>query len=97
MKTRCLDSNYPSFKRYGARGITMYPPWIDDYVAFRNYIIKHLGPRPGPEYSIDRRDNDGNYEPYNLRWATPSEQALNSRQATELTKALNALVWDETL
>ena len=75
----------------------MYPPWIDDYVAFRDYIIKHLGPKPSPKHSIDRRDNDGNYEPYNLRWATPSEQILNSRQATELTKFLNELVWNETL
>jgi len=75
----------------------MAPEWRYDYLAFYKYIEHYLGPRPSPNHSIDRRDNDGDYKPGNLKWSTPSQQVQNSRQATELTKSLTALVWDETL
>jgi len=96
MKERCLNPKNTAFECYGKRGITMAPAWIDDYPAFRRYIEQHLGPRPSPKYSIDRRDNDGIYEPGNLRWATRSQQNQNQRRS-KLTKTLNALMWDETL
>jgi hypothetical protein len=62
----------------------MHAAWIDDYVAFRDYILEHLGPKPSSKHSIDRIENDGNYEPGNLRWATADEQARN-RGSTKLS------------
>ena len=56
----------------------MHSPWIDDYLLFEKYILESLGPRP-EGMSIDRINNDGNYEPGNLRWATKSLQVRNRR------------------
>jgi hypothetical protein len=76
MKDRCLNPNHPKFKDWGGRGITIYPPWIDDFEAFFAY----MGPKPSPQHSIDRwPDRDGNYVPGNVRWATPREQQNNRR------------------
>ena len=65
------------FHRYGGRGITVAAEWRHDFAAF----YAHVGPRPGPEYSIDRIDVNGNYEPGNVRWATRLQQARNKRRA----------------
>jgi hypothetical protein len=54
----------------------MYEPWINNYWAFELWILDNLGPRP-PGCSLDRIDNDGNYAPGNLRWATAKTQAFN--------------------
>ena len=97
IRQRCLSPKHIGFKDYGSRGITMWPEWIDNYPVFRDYVLHNIGPRPSPKYSIDRRDNEGNYEPGNLKWSTRSEQMLNSRQASKRTKFLNRLVWDEML
>jgi hypothetical protein len=75
MKQRCLNSRHKEFPRYGGRGISVCQKWIDSFEAFFTYI----GPRPGPGYSLDREDNDGNYEPGNVRWATAFEQTHNRR------------------
>lgn len=74
-KTRCFNSNEKyKWSRYGGRGITMSDLWVDDFEAFLAYV----GKRPTPLHSLDRfPDNDGNYEPGNVRWATPSEQQNN--------------------
>lgn len=76
VKQRCTNPKSDGYHRYGGRGITMYPAWLDDYTAFRNWINATLGDRPDGT-SIDRIDNDGNYEPGNLRWATPLQQSYN--------------------
>ena len=62
------------FEYYGARGITVCDRWL----KFENFLAD-MGPRPSPEHSIDRKSNDGNYEPGNCRWATKKEQAENRR------------------
>jgi len=78
IKTRCLNKNNRNYEWYGARGITVYKDWLEDPTAFIKYIEKELGERPIGK-SLDRIDNNGNYEPRNLRWATQKEQIQNSR------------------
>lgn len=61
----------------------MFPDWVEGSHAFREWVLENLGNRPGPKYSLDRIDNDGNYEPGNLHWATQKEQAGNRRARTK--------------
>jgi hypothetical protein len=75
MKTRCLKPDFKQFADYGGRGITIYEGWLHDYPAF----LAYLGPRPSPDHTLDRINNDGNYEPGNVRWATRLEQTHNRR------------------
>lgn len=74
MKSRCQNSKFISYKFYGARGIKVCKQWQ----KFENFI-KDMGPRPSPQHSLDRRDNDKGYEPGNVRWATLLEQHNNRR------------------
>ncbi|UOF79264.1 homing endonuclease [Caudoviricetes sp.] len=72
MRQRCNNPKNSRYEKYGARGISVCDRWQD----FSNFI-SDMGSRPGPEYSIDRINNDGNYEPSNCRWATRSVQQRN--------------------
>lgn len=72
MRARCNNPNAEKYPLYGGRGIAVDPRW-DDFEVF----LADVGRRPSPRHSIDRIDNDGNYEPGNVRWATPKEQARN--------------------
>lgn len=80
IKNRCYNPKSTNFEHWGGRGITMFSSWVSNYQAFLNYILFTIGRAPGPEYSIDRINNDGNYEPGNLRWATRSQQNSNQRK-----------------
>lgn len=81
MRQRCTNPNVNNYHRYGGRGITVCTRW-QDFAAF----LSDVGERPSPQHSLDRIQNDGNYEPGNVRWATRVEQARNSRM-TPLRRA----------
>jgi hypothetical protein len=75
MKIRCCNPRSKDFPRYGGRGIRVCQRWLDSFAAF----LADVGPRPAPHLTLDRIDNDGHYEPGNVRWATRSEQQQNKR------------------
>lgn len=79
IKNRTVLGTATASTRYAGRGITLYAPWVDDFISFDTWIRENLGPRQ-KNYSLDRINNDGNYEPGNLRWATPREQSNNTRR-----------------
>lgn len=76
MVRRCEESNDKKFPHYGGRGIRVYPAWLD-FPKFEADILSSIGQRPNRSYSLDRKDNDGNYEPGNVRWATAKQQFYN--------------------
>lgn len=75
IKSRCFNPKVPSYKNYGGRGITMCDKWRESFDSF----ISDMGCRPSTDHSIDRINNDGNYEPGNCRWATRKTQMNNTR------------------
>jgi hypothetical protein len=77
---RCTNPNSEFYKYYGGRGISRCARW-ESFEAF----YADMGPRPSPKHTIDRIDNDGNYEPGNCRWATKAVQASNTRKNVYFT------------
>jgi hypothetical protein len=75
MIARCTNPRVNNFGDYGGRGITVCPRWRASYEDF----LADVGSRPGPEYSLDRIDVNGHYEPHNVRWATRGVQNRNRR------------------
>lgn len=73
MVQRCTNDKHAGFQHYGARGISVCDEWLRSFIAFMDYV----GARPSTRHSIDRIDNDGNYEPGNVRWATVTQQMRN--------------------
>lgn len=81
MIRRCHRESAANYYLYGGRGISVCERWREDFAAF----LEDVGLRPGPDFSLDRIDPDGHYEPSNVRWATAREQARNKRNNRRIT------------
>lgn len=82
IKTRCYNKNSKRYSEWGGRGIKVFPDWVESFEKF----LEYMGDKPSKEYSIDRINNDGNYEPGNVRWASPKTQSNNrSNKKNRLT------------
>jgi hypothetical protein len=75
MKERCYNPNTTQYKYWGGRGIKVCDRWKH---SFQNFL-EDMGYKPSNEYSLDRINVDGDYEPQNVRWATPLVQSRNRR------------------
>lgn len=80
MRQRCLNANHPKYHRYGGRGITICKRWNDFWL-----FLQDMGQRPSSDYSIERVNNDGNYEPDNCVWKLLSDQQQNTSKTMFLT------------
>jgi len=80
MRRRCLSPSDKEYKNYGGRGISICERWGDF-----NLFLEDMGQRPSPLHSLDRLNNEGDYDPANCRWATKSEQSANRRISRFLT------------
>jgi hypothetical protein len=96
MKMRCLNPTVPCFKHYGGRGIQVCERWRRSFAEF----FADVGPRPSPKHTLERLDNNGHYEPGNVRWATYAEQMRNKRGNVYLEHAgrrMAAMDWAKEL
>lgn len=95
---RCLNPRQAAYKDYGAKGVTVAAEWRGPggYERF----LAHVGRRPSPAHTIDRKDSARGYEPGNVRWATMKEQQNNRRNNRRITaggETLTLQAWAERL
>lgn len=86
MRGRITKPSHVDYPNYGGRGLTIEPEWVEDFFAFRGWILEHIGPKPSATHTLDRIENSTGYLKGNLRWATPVEQQNNRRGNRMVTK-----------
>lgn len=92
IKERCFNPNSPDYETYGAKGITVHPFFVEDFMNFYNEIGE--APKDGIKWSVDRIDYTKGYEPGNVRWATDSQQARNKGKSRSNTSGFTGVSWD---
>lgn len=80
MNERCYREDHPSYPYYGAVGILVCERW-EDFSSF----LEDMGPRPSSEYSIERKDSNGNYEPSNCEWIKKKDQSKNTTRSVRIS------------
>lgn len=90
MKQRCLNPNNKRYIDYGGRGITICDKWLNSFSNF----YKDMGKRP-LAMTLDRINNDGNYEPGNCRWATTRQQNFNQRIRIDNSSGIKGVTWNK--
>lgn len=96
MLARCRNKNNHAYSRYGGRGIEVCEGWLKSFESF----YKDMGAKPSGEYSLERMNNNGNYESSNCRWATYTEQANNTRASVYVSfkdERLTVTQWERKL
>ena len=92
MKERCSNKNYKQFMDYGGRGIKVCDRWMQ---SFENFVAD-MGERPSREYSIERIDNDLDYNKDNCKWALRSEQNANKRRYRNNKYGIAGVYWNKS-
>lgn len=86
MKSRCSNINHPDYQYYGGRGITVCEEWRLNFMSFKEWSLEN---GYYDSLTIDRVNNNGNYEPLNCRWATMKEQSINKRKYKKRSVFIN--------
>ena len=96
MIQRCHNPNNPAYPQYGGRHIVVCDRWRLSFIAF----LSDMGDRPTPTHTLERRDNNGPYEPENCCWATKKQQARNRTYNRKLTfggETKTVAEWSESI
>lgn len=91
MKQRCYNKKHMAYSQYGGRGITVCDKWRNSFLAF----YRDMGDKPSSRHSLDRIDNNGNYEPSNCKWSTYEEQQHNTRTYKTNTSGRRGVSWNK--
>lgn len=91
MIARCTKKYSARYSNYGGRGITVCDRWQESFANF----LEDVGEKPDENHTLDRIDNNGNYEPSNVRWATLEQQAANQGKRWNNKTGITGVSWDK--